>query len=421
MRRVHVLAVAGASLLLAACGSGDPTAGTGVTQVEFFQFKTEAVETFDRLIADFEAEHPDIDVVQNNVPAADTALRTRLVKNDVPDVMTLNGNGATYGDLATSGIFRDFTGDEALERTSQASQDILNALGRTAEETNGVPFANNADGVLYNTDIFTELGLDVPATWDEFIAAARTAQDAGFVPFFHTWQEAWTTLPPFNVLAQVIPAEDFWQQRLAGETSFSEAWPPAVQAQLELKELGPPDPFRYDYNTGNRAMADGDSAMYLQGIWAIPSIREINPDVPISTFVLPATNDPQRNRLVSGVDVVLTMPKQDTDRTGAALTFLRWLTTQEPAKQYITEQYAFSAVDGVTQDDPALAPLNEEFQSGNIVGFADHNIPSSIPLANLLQGALIDSDVDGFLTELDRQYDAVQARRGSPSQSEDSS
>jgi raffinose/stachyose/melibiose transport system substrate-binding protein len=336
-------------------------------------------------------------------------------------VMTLNGNGATYGDLASSGIFRDFTGDEALDRTSQASQDILNALGRTEEETNGVPFANNADGVLYNTDIFDELGLQVPTTWDEFISAAQTAQDAGLVPFFHTWQEAWTTLPPFNVLAQVIPEEDFWEQRLAGETSFSEAWPPVVQAQLELEELGPPDPFRYDYNTGNRAMADGESAMYLQGIWAIPSIREINPDVAISSFVLPASNDPQRNRLVSGVDVVLTMPKQETDRTEAALTFLRWLTTEDPAKQYITEQYAFSAVQGVAQDDPALAPLNDEFESGNIVGFADHNIPSSIPLANLLQGALIDGDVDGFLTELDRQYDAVQARRGASASAGDSS
>jgi raffinose/stachyose/melibiose transport system substrate-binding protein len=226
MRLTKILALAGAALLVTSCGADDSTAGTGVTEVEFFQFKTEAVETFDRLIENFEAEHPDIDVVQNNVPAADTALRTRLVKNDIPDVMTLNGNGATYGDLASSGIFRDFTGDEALDRTSQASQDILNALGRTEEETNGVPFANNADGVLYNTDIFDELGLQVPTTWDEFISAAQTAQDAGLVPFFHTWQEAWTTLPPFNVLAQVIPEEDFWEQRLAGETSFSEAWPP---------------------------------------------------------------------------------------------------------------------------------------------------------------------------------------------------
>jgi raffinose/stachyose/melibiose transport system substrate-binding protein len=87
--------------------SGD---GGGATEVEFFQFKGEAVETFDKLIAQFEQEHPEIDIVQNNVPSPDAALRTRLVKNDVPPLMSLNGNGGTYGDLANAGIFRDFTG-----------------------------------------------------------------------------------------------------------------------------------------------------------------------------------------------------------------------------------------------------------------------------------------------------------------------
>ena len=72
----------------------------------------------------------------------------------------------------------------------------------------------------------------------------------------------------------------------------------------------------------------------------------------------------------------------------------------------------FSAVEGVEQEDPALAPLNPEFEAGNIVGFADHNIPSSIPLENLLQAFLIDEDIEGLLADLDERYDAVQARRG---------
>ena len=46
-------------------------------------------------LAEFEAENPDIHVVVDNVPDPETALRTRLVKNDVPDVLTLNGNGTS--------------------------------------------------------------------------------------------------------------------------------------------------------------------------------------------------------------------------------------------------------------------------------------------------------------------------------------
>jgi raffinose/stachyose/melibiose transport system substrate-binding protein len=384
--------------------------GGGRTQVEFFQFKGEAVATFDKLIAQFEKEHPEIEIVQNNVPSPDAALRTRLVKNDVPPLMSLNGNGGTYGDLAKAGIFRDFSDDPALENISEASIKVLQDLGHVPDEINGVPFANNADGIIYNVDLFNQLGLTVPTTWDELIATAEKIKAAGKVPFYHTWKEAWTTQPPFNPLAQNIPPEDFWEQREAGEVTFSEEYPQVAEQLLELKQYGPADPFRFDYNTGNRAMADGEAVMYLQGIWAIPSIRGINEDINLGVFPFPATNDPERNRMVSGVDILLTMPAEETGLEQEALTFIRWLTQPGPAKQYADEQVHFSAVEGVKQEDPTLAPLNPIFEGGNIVGFADHNIPTSIPLDNMLQSFLIEGDVKGFLTDLDERYDVVQER-----------
>lgn len=48
------------------------------------------------------------------MPDADTAIRTRLVRNDVPDVMTLNGN-FTFGDLSKAGIFYDFSDEPVLD------------------------------------------------------------------------------------------------------------------------------------------------------------------------------------------------------------------------------------------------------------------------------------------------------------------
>src|SRR3712207_9278479 len=91
-----LVAAAAAAATLAACSGGDG----GRTTLTFFQFKPEAVEYFQQRAAQFEAENPDIDVVVDNVPDPETALRTRLVKNDVPDVLTLNGNG-TFGELAS--------------------------------------------------------------------------------------------------------------------------------------------------------------------------------------------------------------------------------------------------------------------------------------------------------------------------------
>ena len=74
----------------------------------------------------------------------ETALRTRLVKNDVPDVLTVNGNG-TFGEFATAKIFKDFSTDPVLKAVNPAFPKVIGNLGRGGPgEVNGVPFAANA-------------------------------------------------------------------------------------------------------------------------------------------------------------------------------------------------------------------------------------------------------------------------------------
>ena len=130
-RRVRLLAVALAAAAVtasAACGSGTGAA-SGPTEVEFFQFKGEAVQTFDKLIAKFNAENPDIHVTQNPSPDGEIGLRMRLVKNKVPDVMSLNVNGS-FGEFSTAGIFYDFSKDPVVDTVTPGSVKILTDLGR---------------------------------------------------------------------------------------------------------------------------------------------------------------------------------------------------------------------------------------------------------------------------------------------------
>ena len=95
-----------------------------MTTLNFFQFKGEALEDFNEIIADFEAENPDIRVVQNQVADADTIIRTLLVKDKAPDVITLNANGG-FGKLAQAGVFYDFSDEPVLQTINPAVQEIL--------------------------------------------------------------------------------------------------------------------------------------------------------------------------------------------------------------------------------------------------------------------------------------------------------
>src|ERR1700755_3574125 len=109
MRSRSMSAVAVLAVLAAAILSG--CARDSRTTITFFQFKGEAQQYFQDLAAQFEKANPSIRVIVDNPADPETALRTRLVKDDVPDVLTLNANG-TFGEFATAKIFLDFRNDQ---------------------------------------------------------------------------------------------------------------------------------------------------------------------------------------------------------------------------------------------------------------------------------------------------------------------
>jgi raffinose/stachyose/melibiose transport system substrate-binding protein len=401
-----VVVAALAASTLTAC-SGD---SGGRTTITFFQFKPEAVDYFEQRAAEFEAENPDIDVVVDNVPDPETALRTRLVKNDVPDVLTLNGNG-TFGELASAGIFEDFAGDPILDDINEGYLDIVRSLGASADgAVNGIPFAANASGVLYNEELFEEHGVDVPQTWDELIAAAKTFQDAGVTPFYAMLQDAWTAQAPLAPLTAVTAPDDFFPARFAGDTTFGQGWRDAAEKELELFQYTQPNPAGFGYQEGTVAFAAGESAMLLLGSYAIPQIRSFDPQFTVGSFAMPATDDPADTRLVSGVDVLVTAGAggahpQESKR------FIEFLMQPDAVLDYSVQQVAIPAIAGQANDDPALAGIQSYIDEEKLVGFTDHQFIPAIPLGPLLQQLLIDKDVDKFLSGLDDSWDRVAQRR----------
>ncbi|WP_096188289.1 ABC transporter substrate-binding protein [Evansella halocellulosilytica] len=386
--------------LLAGCGGDDNT-------IEFFQNKPEAVETFDALIEKFNEEHPEINIEQNFVPEAETVIMSRLTQGDMPDIMGINGN-ATYGELAESGTLHDFSEEQMIENVQSAYVDMLNQLSGK-DVPNGIPYATNANTVLYNKDIFAEIGIDIPVTWDEFVSVVEMIETEGYTPFYHTYGDAWTAMVAFNALAGNLEGDKFAEERLAGETTFEERHREVAEKMLEIKDMANNDIFGTNYDQGNAAFSNGDSAMYIQGNWAIGEITEANPDMNIGAFALPVTNEQADNRLISGVDTVLTV-SEDTPHKDDALLFIEFLLEEENARFYIDEEKQFSAVEGVIQEDGSVVDLSVHFEEGTITSFPDHYYPTGMQIENLVQEFLIEEDIDEFLNVLDNEWEKVTSR-----------
>jgi raffinose/stachyose/melibiose transport system substrate-binding protein len=393
------------------------TASDGVTTLNFFQFKGEALEDFDQMIADFEAENPDIHVVQNQVADADTAIRTLLVKDRIPDIITLNGSG-NYGRLAQAGVFKDFTGEPVLDTIRPAVQEILDKLGTFGDEVNGLGYVNNANGVIYNQKIFEEQGLEVPETWDDFIAVCDALKAAGITPFYGTLADAWTGIPSWNALGAYPAQGDFFDKmREEGENvgpdsevSFEKDFAEAMDQQYTLFSYMQEGYRGRTYDDGNAAFANGEVAMLLQGIWATNPIKQVNPDIQMGIFPYPATDDPDDRLLVSGVDVVFTMGK-DSPNEEAAMRFIDYAFSKEALEKFAASQNMVPSVEGAQiSDDPALQSVKPFFDEGKITGFIDHQIPPAVPLIPIDQQFLFDGDAEAALKALDNEWRKVAAR-----------
>ncbi|MDH6673279.1 raffinose/stachyose/melibiose transport system substrate-binding protein [Paenibacillus sp. LBL] len=392
-------------LVLTACGAKEES---GRVQVEFFQNKPEAKGSFDALIEKFNSSQSEIKVVQVNPPDAETVLKTRVVKNDIPDIIGM-GATDTYSLLAQSGIFMNLTDNPLLSQVDETYVQMLKDVAGMDEVT-GIPYSTNANGVMYNTEIFKELGLSVPKTWDELLATAQKAKDAGKIPFYLTYKDDWQTVLPFNALASNLEGIEFYMERREGTVTFADKYQEIAEKQLALMDYGHGDNIGKNYADGNREFARGESAMYIQGTWAIPEIRKANPDAPIGFFPLPTGNNPEENKLISGVDTLLAI-SEDSKHKEEAQQFIQFLLEPENSKQYITEQTLFSTVEGVTQDDPAVAELLPYLERGQVIDFADHYIPAAVQLNSVIQSFLQNRDIDGYLKKLDTEWDKVADRR----------
>lgn len=374
-----------------------------ITEIMFFSNKIEAVGTYNKLVEKFEAENPNIRVTISAPPDATTVLKTKLVKGDVPDIISMSAD-RSYADFVDANILEDLDGLVDIDKINPVYNKMMKDLEiEDKQGIYGVPYALNASGVIYNKDIFRELNLEIPKTWDEFLSVAQKVKNEQIIPFYMTYKEAWTTLPAWNTISSTLVSSEIFDKVNKREVTFSEIYDETTDKILELLEFGHSDNFGVGYNDGNIAFAKGESAMYLQGSYAIPSILTVNENLNLGMFALPATNNVENNKLVSGVDVYFSIPK-DAKNKEESIKFINFLLEEENSQLYIEEQCAFSAVKGVEQNDIMFEAFKPYFEENKVVDFQDHFYPAELPAGDMIQTYLIDQNKEKFLTNFQKEW-----------------
>lgn len=395
---------------LAGCGSS--TAGT--VTLDFFQFKSEAADTFKGIIQDFEKQNPTIKVNINNSANAQTDLRTRFVKNRVPDVITFNGD-ISFGMFAASGVFYDFTNEDIVNELNPGMVQIAKNLVQTTDPAKkrlyGLPFAGNASGYIYNKDLFKQVGLDPenpPTTWTEFTDMLNTFKDAGINPIQGTVADAWTTQAPLASLAGTLVPETKYTELKQGKTTFQELWKTTVEKEAELFTYSTADT-GVTYQQGTQSFAQGKAAVIPLGTYAIPQILLINKDINLGFAQMPASDDADEQILTAGDDVMLTIGA-NTKHKDEAMKLVEFMMQKEQLDAYADAQSAITPLKDTYFGNEALETVRPFFKENRLADFCDHYIPSSINIGGYLQTMVTSGNTDRFLSQMQTEWDKVQAR-----------
>ncbi|KHF41571.1 ABC transporter substrate-binding protein [Halalkalibacter okhensis] len=394
-------------LFLSACSTeGEVQEEVEQINIEFFQTKENAVTFFDEIIHEFELENPHITVEQVSIPDGMAVLKTRIARGDVPDIFITYPIEQDYVVRANNGYLLDITDETFIQQVDEDIQSRYLINGRMY----GVALSQNAVGVIYNKDVFDELGIDIPETWNQFIETLELLELARKQPILFANKE----LESVSVFNLNLVANEFdshyWSNLTNGLVNIQDdpRWEEVAEKMLAVLEFAQENSFSYDADAVIKSFSMGEGAMFVSGVWALPELEKLEPNINYGMFPFPATNDPENNKILGGVDGGFAIAA-NTEYPEEAKQFLAFLLEQENAQRFSDFEGNISAVNGVKMNKPEVSLLAERLNEGKSVNWPNHywggGTAAEVDYRRISQLFYFDRDLPAYLKKLDNMFD----------------
>jgi len=285
-----------AVLTLAGCAAGgttDPGTSPGATNggtttepvtLSMLVDNGEATVKFsEALIEAFKAVEPNITINLETRPGGadgDNITKTRLATGEMNDIFLYN-SGSLFQAINPTQNLVPLTGEAFVDNIVESFLPTVSAGG----DVYGVPIGTAmGGGIMYNKKIYAELGLSVPASWDEFMANNAAIKAAGYDPVIQTYGDTWTS--QLFVLGDYHNVETSEPGFAESYTNNGAKYATSAAAQRGfgyLEELHKLGYYNRDYasatfNDGLLQLANGTGAHYPMLSFAIASLGELVPD-----------------------------------------------------------------------------------------------------------------------------------------------
>ncbi len=364
----------------------------------------------EKMAADFGALHPDLNVELEIVDreAWKTQIRNALSANP-PDVV--NWYAATrMTPYVDAGLFMDIS-DLWAEPEFEALSSTKGAMTLNDAQW-GVPYTYYQWGVYYRKDIFAELGLSEPKTWEEELANCQAILDSGRKCYTIGSKFLWTAGGWFDYINSRTNGYDFHIQLANGEVEWTDDRVRQTFANWrQLIDMGAfiDDHQSYSWQEALPFMVDGEAAAYLMGNFSVAAFREGGlTDDQLDFYQFPTINADVANAEDAPTDTFhIASGAQNVD---AAKEFLRFVTSADVQSE-INSGDALGQLpvnaNATISDDKFIQEGFEMLSnnaSGGIMQFFDRDFPAemaSVGMEGLQEFMVFPDNLDDILARLE--------------------
>lgn len=250
---------------------------------------------FEQLIADFEAEYPDIKVTVNTFDheGYKTAIRNFLTA-DAPDLANWYA-GNRMAPFVEANQFMDVSDVWAENGLSESLHSAESAMTIDGKQW-GIPYTYYQWGIYYNRDVYQQVGVEPAEDWDGFLANCAKFQEAGIDCVTTGSKALWPIAGIFDYLSLRTNGYDWHMQLTRGEIPWTDDKVKAVFAEWEkLLPYISKNHAAIDWQDAVSNIVQGKAANYVMGNFAAATFKDggmtndnlgfmpfptINPDIP---------------------------------------------------------------------------------------------------------------------------------------------
>ncbi|HPO50081.1 MAG TPA: extracellular solute-binding protein [Spirochaetota bacterium] len=295
-------------------------------------WRKDDIKQINEILAEFNKNYPDIKVRHEPMTTDDVILYNKALTAQFEV-----GEGPDLYYLASFALSKPFFEKGFLENLSDLpgikenfSKDVLKGWSTDDGIVYGVPFIATSHGIYYNKNIFKDLDIKIPDSWEDLLEISKQIKTAGIAPFSNGSYDKWTMAECIfmNVAPNFLGGKEGRLEYLDGKKGFNDK--KMVSLFESLRDLGKfflDEQEQLSYTDSLQIFVEGRAAMLFGGSWDIPFFESQKIAFDWSVFPPPPKKG-EKKYITFHLDAGIGMNPKIKNKKEALL-FLQWLTTFE--------------------------------------------------------------------------------------------